>query len=264
MKNSTRRREAVFAAAVVAVVAAIVGIAAGQGLAAPPIGAKHGHGHTPKSERSKHPRVKHGVLTVKGTDASDKIALRLQAGRPDTLEVDFGDDGSADFRFERARIAEIAVDAESGDDSRAYRREQRRLHRQHRDDDRRWRRKRHDRRRRGQRDAARRRRERHDRRQRGQRRRLRSVPATTPSSGIPATAATPSRARTAATSWSSTGPTPTRGSSLSANGRAPALPPQPRQHHDGHERRRDRGLQRAPRDRRRQRRRPHRDRCLRP
>jgi Ca2+-binding RTX toxin-like protein len=115
MKNSTRRREAVFAAAVVAVVAAIVGIAAGQGLAAPPIGAKHGH--TPNAERSKHPRVKHGVLTVKGTDASDKIALGLRAGRPDTLEVDFGDDGSADFRFERARIAEIAVDGGSGDDS---------------------------------------------------------------------------------------------------------------------------------------------------
>jgi Ca2+-binding RTX toxin-like protein len=115
MKNSTRRREAVFAAAAAAVVAAIVGIVAGQGLAAPPIGADKPHPSKP--EKFKHPKVKHGVLTVKGTNADDKIALRLQAGQPDTLEVDVGDDGSADFRFDRERIAEIAVDAGSGDDA---------------------------------------------------------------------------------------------------------------------------------------------------
>ena len=115
MKNSTRRREAVFAAAAVAVVAAIVGIAAGQGLAAPPIGA--GRHHTPGAEKFRHPKIKHGVLTVNGTDASDKIALRLQAGDPDTLEVDLGDDGSADFSFERTRITNIAVNGGAGDDS---------------------------------------------------------------------------------------------------------------------------------------------------
>ena len=51
-----------------------------------------------------------------GTKVDDKITLRLQAGRPDKLEVDVGDDGSADFRFDRKHIAAIEVDAASGDD----------------------------------------------------------------------------------------------------------------------------------------------------
>ena len=67
-------------------------------------------------EKFKHPKLKHGVLTIAGTEASDKIALRLQAGHPDMLQVDVGDDGSADFSFERKHIARIAVDAAAGDD----------------------------------------------------------------------------------------------------------------------------------------------------
>ena len=69
-----------------------------------------------KATELKHPKLKHGVLTVKGTEASDKIALRLQAGDPGTLQVDVGDDGSADFSFARNQIAKIAVDARAGDD----------------------------------------------------------------------------------------------------------------------------------------------------
>jgi Ca2+-binding RTX toxin-like protein len=57
-----------------------------------------------------------GTLTVEGTTASDKIALRLKANAPDTLQVDFGDDGSAEFNFDRAGIARIAVNAGAGDD----------------------------------------------------------------------------------------------------------------------------------------------------
>jgi hypothetical protein len=64
----------------------------------------------------KHPKLKHGLLRVKGTEASEKIALRLQAGNPTILQVDVGDDGSADFSFERTEIATIAVDARPGDD----------------------------------------------------------------------------------------------------------------------------------------------------
>jgi RTX calcium-binding nonapeptide repeat (4 copies) len=56
------------------------------------------------------------VLTVRGTRASDRIALRLKAGDPGTLRVDFGDNGSADFRFDRAAIARIVVEARAGDD----------------------------------------------------------------------------------------------------------------------------------------------------
>jgi hypothetical protein len=64
----------------------------------------------------KQPKLKHGELRVKGTNASDTIALRLKAGEPAILEIDVGDDGSADFSFERADIAEIAVKAGPGDD----------------------------------------------------------------------------------------------------------------------------------------------------
>jgi Ca2+-binding RTX toxin-like protein len=102
MKNLIRRREsrAVRMAASAVAVAAAVGIAAGQANAAPPIKAK----------------LKRGVLTVKGTKASEKIALRLQAGQAGTLQVDVGDDGTADFSFGRADVATIAVDAAAGDD----------------------------------------------------------------------------------------------------------------------------------------------------
>ena len=72
--------------------------------------------HPTKAEKFKHPKIKHGVLEIKGTDGGDKIALRLQAGRPDVLDVDLDDDGSADFSFERARFTQIAVNAKSGDD----------------------------------------------------------------------------------------------------------------------------------------------------
>ena len=57
----------------------------------------------------KRPKLKHGELRVTGTNASEKIALRLQAGEPGVLQVDVGDDGSADFAFERSEIARIAV-----------------------------------------------------------------------------------------------------------------------------------------------------------
>ena len=125
---------------------------------------------------------------------------------------------------------------------------------------RRRRRQRHHPRQQRQRHAARRRRQRLHRRPAGQRRRRSSAPATTCSSGIRATATTPSRARTA----------PTRCCSTARNGaeifehvgerRAPALHPQPRQHRDGRERRRDRHRQRARRRGHREHRRPERHR----
>ena len=39
-------------------------------------------------------RVQAGVLTVSGDSASDKLALRLQPGSPNILQVDVGDDGT--------------------------------------------------------------------------------------------------------------------------------------------------------------------------
>jgi Ca2+-binding RTX toxin-like protein len=89
-------------AAVAAVVAGAAGIAADQSQAA---------------SFQKHAKVKHGVLKVNGTNASDKIALRLKAGEPGILQVDFGDDGSADFHVKRERVTRIVVDARNGNDN---------------------------------------------------------------------------------------------------------------------------------------------------
>ena len=41
--------------------------------------------------------IKRGVLTVEGTAGAEAITLRLQAGDPNTIEVDVGADGAADF-----------------------------------------------------------------------------------------------------------------------------------------------------------------------
>jgi Ca2+-binding RTX toxin-like protein len=72
-----------------------------------------------RSHRAHHierPQFRHRRLVVVGTDGNDRIALRLEAGRSDVLQVDVGDDGSADFRFNLQPVAAIAVDAGAGDD----------------------------------------------------------------------------------------------------------------------------------------------------
>jgi Ca2+-binding RTX toxin-like protein len=108
-------RLAASAVAVAAVVTGAVAIAAGQGHAAPALNAVKAS-HADKPAKFKHPKLRRGVLTVEGTEASDEIALRLRAGDPGTLEVDVGDDGSADFSFNRNKITKIDVDARAGDD----------------------------------------------------------------------------------------------------------------------------------------------------
>src|SRR5262245_39684360 len=64
-----------------------------------------------------HQKLEHGLLRIAGTPGSDKIALRLEAGDPNTLQVDFGDDGSPDFSFDRTEISRISVAAGPGDDA---------------------------------------------------------------------------------------------------------------------------------------------------
>src|SRR4051812_9445648 len=56
-------------------------------------------------------KVKHRTLVVKGTHASDRIALRSAADRV-TLQVDVGDNGSADFQVARSRFDRIRVYAD--------------------------------------------------------------------------------------------------------------------------------------------------------
>jgi predicted lipoprotein with Yx(FWY)xxD motif len=69
-----------------------------------------------QSNSFKRPKLRHGVLSIVGTAASDKIALRLKAGNAEILQVDVGDNGSADFSFKRSQIARISVAALAGDD----------------------------------------------------------------------------------------------------------------------------------------------------
>src|SRR5215203_1480748 len=47
----------------------------------------------------------------------ERVALRLTAGDPSRIEVDAGDDGSADFSVDRARVHSIEVKMGDGNDS---------------------------------------------------------------------------------------------------------------------------------------------------
>jgi Ca2+-binding RTX toxin-like protein len=98
------------AAAAVAV-AAVAAVAAGNAGAASAKAA-----HPSKAAKLKHPKTKDGVLRIQGTDAGDKLTLRLKAGDPARLEVDVGDDGSADFDVKLKDGTKIALDAGAGDD----------------------------------------------------------------------------------------------------------------------------------------------------
>ena len=61
-------------------------------------------------------RVEAGALTLKGDAASDKLVLRLAPGAPGTIQVDVGDDGTAEFSFDRSTFTAIDVEAGNGDD----------------------------------------------------------------------------------------------------------------------------------------------------
>lgn len=60
--------------------------------------------------------VADGTLNVTGGTGDDLIALRLAPGQPNRLQVDFGDDGTADKEFDRTTFAKIVVTAGDGND----------------------------------------------------------------------------------------------------------------------------------------------------
>jgi hypothetical protein len=62
------------------------------------------------------PVLRDGVLTILGTRGADKITLRLKRGHPGVLQIDVGNDGSADFSFKRRLIRKIVVNARAGND----------------------------------------------------------------------------------------------------------------------------------------------------
>jgi Ca2+-binding RTX toxin-like protein len=87
-------------------VVAVAAIGAGAGQAA-------SHGYAKRVSAT----LYNGTLSVSGTQARNKIALRLKARDAGVLEVDAGDDGSADFSFARANVARIVVNGRAGNDS---------------------------------------------------------------------------------------------------------------------------------------------------
>jgi hypothetical protein len=58
-----------------------------------------------------------GTLRVTGSRTADRLALRLRALDPTKLQVDFGDDGSAEGTFALDTFSAIAVDGGHGDDT---------------------------------------------------------------------------------------------------------------------------------------------------
>jgi Ca2+-binding RTX toxin-like protein len=60
-------------------------------------------------------QVKSRTLIITGNNADSSLTLRLGATTA-TLEVDVGDDGTADFRFDRSKFERIRIDAGGGDD----------------------------------------------------------------------------------------------------------------------------------------------------
>ena len=111
-----RYRIAVLTAAVAAAIAFTAAVEPAAGTAAYHHFHSHGTPYRHGDGRAGHARLVHGVLFVSGTRGADNLALRLQAGVPGTLEVDFGDDGSADAAVARADVAAIVVNTRAGDD----------------------------------------------------------------------------------------------------------------------------------------------------
>jgi hypothetical protein len=60
--------------------------------------------------------IKRGTLEVKGGGQANSVALRLAAGDPGVIQVDVGNDQSADFSFARADVDAINVKMGNGDD----------------------------------------------------------------------------------------------------------------------------------------------------
>ena len=61
--------------------------------------------------------VHNGTLKITGTASADTLALRLEPGHPEALDVDVGDDGTTDFRFDRSTFGAIDVQGGAGDDA---------------------------------------------------------------------------------------------------------------------------------------------------
>jgi Ca2+-binding RTX toxin-like protein len=106
------------AAAAVVATAVIGGAATATGQAnAAPFRHTHKDMYRFSDPNFEHPKLRHGLLSIEGTNAADSITLRLAAGDPSILEVEVGGNHSAEFKFARAKINAISVDAGRGNDT---------------------------------------------------------------------------------------------------------------------------------------------------
>ncbi len=108
-KSRVMRPAGVTAAAVAAAAALVAGQAAAA-LSSTATKASATH----RTSRSGDATLQNGLLTVEGTNADDRITLRVQAA---TVQVDFGDDGTPDFSFSAAAVNAIEVNAGNADDT---------------------------------------------------------------------------------------------------------------------------------------------------
>jgi hypothetical protein len=98
-KNHSRAARRLGLAAGIGAVAAVL-VTAGPASAAP----------------SNTAHIANDTLIVQGSARDDRIALRLRAAAPWILEVDFGDDGTAERSFDRANFSRIKVYTVAGND----------------------------------------------------------------------------------------------------------------------------------------------------
>ena len=62
-------------------------------------------------------KIAGGTLTLTGNAKSDKLVLKLKKGRPGTLQIDVGANGTVNFAFARILFTEIVVNAGGGNDT---------------------------------------------------------------------------------------------------------------------------------------------------
>jgi hypothetical protein len=89
-------------------------LAFGAVLAALAVPATAAAGNGDSSERVE---LDNGRLLVEAGNGADAVALRLQAGDATRIQVDFGDDGSAEATVPRANVATIEVKGGNGPDA---------------------------------------------------------------------------------------------------------------------------------------------------
>ena len=109
------RRGAIVLAAALAVFLAAVMFSSSPAYGAPE--AKPPATKAAKKKPKVNASIRHGQLNVLGTAKSDKITLRLKPRSKSRLQVDVGNNGSAEFTFKRSAFNRIVVHGASGADA---------------------------------------------------------------------------------------------------------------------------------------------------